>query len=230
MTTTVVAHTGAVGGYYEGTSFDLTPTIIGSPPQWDDTSDATYAVAETTSDDHTSRPIASFAPIPPATEMTGLRITVRYSTNYPDGTLAAGPPRSIAYTLSTGTTPGASYEFPIFSQTTFGHPAIIDDDGIHEFTLDLGPFVALPFYQTGLASIFHGGGSIRFYAQNANSVGDPKKHAYLTVYKVLVELDVPGAPVVPVARLWPRDDGRGISSAARIYPRPKANRIVGGYR
>lgn len=35
----------------------------------------------------------------------------------------------------------------------------------------------------------------------------------------------------PVCRLYPRDDGRGMSSAPRIWPRPKGtSRIIGGYR
>lgn len=48
-----------------------------------------------------------------------------------------------------------------------------------------------------------------------------------TIYelRVLVEVDS-----LPVTRLHPRDDGRGLSSAPRIHPPPKARRIVGGYQ
>lgn len=39
------------------------------------------------------------------------------------------------------------------------------------------------------------------------------------------------ARIQPVVRLYPRDDGRGMSSAPRIWPRPKGtSRIIGGYR
>lgn len=41
---------------------------------------------------------------------------------------------------------------------------------------------------------------------------------------------VPGPPRVAVTRLYPRDDARGLSSAARIHPPTKARRIVGGYQ
>lgn len=34
----------------------------------------------------------------------------------------------------------------------------------------------------------------------------------------------------PVVRQWPRDDGRGWSSAPRLYPPTKATRAVGGYQ
>ena len=35
----------------------------------------------------------------------------------------------------------------------------------------------------------------------------------------------------PVVRLYPRDDGRGMSSAPRIWPRPKGrSRVIGGYQ
>lgn len=44
-------------------------------------------------------------------------------------------------------------------------------------------------------------------------------------------LSVTEAPTVaPVCRLYPRDDGRGLSSAPRIYPMQRAGRIVGGHR
>lgn len=40
-----------------------------------------------------------------------------------------------------------------------------------------------------------------------------------------------GIAGAPVCRLYPRDDGRGMSSAPRIWPRPKGtSRIIGGYR
>jgi len=32
-----------------------------------------------------------------------------------------------------------------------------------------------------------------------------------------------------VTRQYPRDDGRGVSSAPRLYPPVKANRLAGGY-
>jgi hypothetical protein len=35
--------------------------------------------------------------------------------------------------------------------------------------------------------------------------------------------------VPPVTRLYPRDDGRGLSSAPRRYPLPRSSRRVGGY-
>ncbi|WP_182377902.1 hypothetical protein [Nocardioides sp. WS12] len=38
-----------------------------------------------------------------------------------------------------------------------------------------------------------------------------------------------GSSVAPAVRLFPRDDGRGMSSAPRIWPPPKANRVIGGY-
>lgn len=34
----------------------------------------------------------------------------------------------------------------------------------------------------------------------------------------------------PVVRLYPRDDGRGMSSAPRIFPLPKSGRIIGGHQ
>lgn len=37
-------------------------------------------------------------------------------------------------------------------------------------------------------------------------------------------------PEDPVCRIYPRDDARGITSTARVWPPPKANRLIGGYR
>lgn len=39
-----------------------------------------------------------------------------------------------------------------------------------------------------------------------------------------------GSLTAPAVRLYPRDDGRGMSSAPRIWPMPKSNRIIGGYQ
>jgi len=38
------------------------------------------------------------------------------------------------------------------------------------------------------------------------------------------------AEVLEVVRQYPRDDGRGLSSAPRLYPPPRARRRVGGYQ
>lgn len=40
----------------------------------------------------------------------------------------------------------------------------------------------------------------------------------------------PTSTTAPAVRLYPRDDGRGMSSAPRIWPMPKSNRIIGGYQ
>lgn len=40
----------------------------------------------------------------------------------------------------------------------------------------------------------------------------------------------PGNEAKPVTRLYPRDDGRGMSSAPRVWPPSRANRIIGGFQ
>jgi hypothetical protein len=40
----------------------------------------------------------------------------------------------------------------------------------------------------------------------------------------------PGSNSRPAVRMFPRDDGRGMSSAPRIHPAPKSGRIIGGYQ
>lgn len=56
--------------------------------------------------------------------------------------------------------------------------------------------------------------------------GTPKFKPGLGYYAVVMGLRVASTPVT---RQYPRDDGRGLSSAARLYPTPKSQRIVGGH-
>lgn len=55
------------------------------------------------------------------------------------------------------------------------------------------------------------------------------EQSYQPAYR-LIYRHPPDVLVRTVARLWPRDDGLGISSAPRIWPPTKANRIIGGYQ
>lgn len=55
---------------------------------------------------------------------------------------------------------------------------------------------------------------------------DARVHvAYLAARVTYTDATAPG-----VIRQYPRDDARGLSSAPRLYPPPKARRIVGGYQ
>lgn len=73
---------------------------------------------------------------------------------------------------------------------------------------------------------------------------EPPADYKLTVYRMWMDVTISGdgfptddgTGTTPsggnqfVTRLYPRDDGRGLSSAARIHPPTKARRKVGGYR
>jgi hypothetical protein len=47
---------------------------------------------------------------------------------------------------------------------------------------------------------------------------------------VYADSEEPAPVIEAVTRLHPRDDGRGMSSAPRLYPPTKADRLVGGYQ
>lgn len=80
----------------------------------------------------------------------------------------------------------------------------------------------------GLASV----PAIEFYFDHWGGVpvppGDPSINRVAMIHEVYLELVLSGLP--PVVRKYPRDDGRGHSSASRLYPPVKAARIVGGYQ
>lgn len=83
---------------------------------------------------------------------------------------------------------------------------------------------------------------VRIVAVRLQTPGDPIPADYgLTVYKMwmnvtlpgdAIPVDNPGAPAAYVrtaCRIYPRDDALNAGSP-RIYPPPKAGRLVGGYR
>lgn len=224
MTTTVV-HSGAVDSY-AGATFSA--VIVGDPPQWDDTSDATYARSEAQTDGSASSPIAPFDPVPDLTELQTLTITVRYSTSYPTGTLSTGgDPRIVYYDFRSTDDPDVSRILGLATSDT-GHTSAIDDDDIHEFTHDIYPAVWMSdgdkaFYEPLFRAALQGGAFINFVASS-----DDSHYSFASIYKVTLEVTGTGLVTETlVTRLWPRDDALGAGTANRLVPPPRANRIVG---
>lgn len=69
---------------------------------------------------------------------------------------------------------------------------------------------------------------IRLTMINPLGVTDTGK-SILDLIEVWVDVTYEAGALFPVTRQYPRDDARGFGSAPRIYPPPRAGRIVGGY-
>jgi len=183
---------------------DIPP--VGPPPQWNDADDATSAtVYEGTSEVFAQ---SYLDPVSLPASPTSLTYHVRASTDCP-------------------VTPPFLFETGVFS----------DDLSVFMLGVDTLLFAqaeATPAWYTRTVDIPDpdafaatlAAGTLKLnIAQEGSTSGDVWTYIH-EAYVVVTHDD----GVTPVARLWPRDDGRGITSAPRIVPASKATRIFGGYQ
>lgn len=207
--------------------------LVGGDEGLRDNSDATYASLTVNTPTLTSS--FRFAPPDPADFLaTPHPLGVRMRYEFTSGPTGVGSPAIQLQWVANG------------DSTLYLRPNRDADwstsPGIHDLTwsMDTDLYASLGFSSTALWS--HPGGAATWEDAWTNWVQPPDFPSWLQVdglsiggacaYTIhIYELSfvyTTGAP--PVARLWPRDDGRGISSAPRIVPPPKANRIIGGYQ
>lgn len=133
--------------------------------------------------------------------------------------------------------PEQGYPFTVDNEGTFHHgPDPITATGWYEFTLTYtgGPTFAATV--TGPAFSWSTTTSIGTLAPGLweSIFGSPPVPNALAVavdiprYTFWDDIDLCGEG--DVTRLWPRDDGRGLSPGPRIHPPTRAQRIVGGYQ
>lgn len=222
----------AVGG---GTA----TVVVGNPRPWDDGSDATYTDTE-----HLHGVgLGGYArgyhdPTPVPGVPTDVQVTVRLSAHWtPDPAAPDWPPPTTALVAV------------VFGRTD-------DPDGASVGTLQTWvpfdgstttvtlahapPMTDADWYGAGYPAAFKAAieaGLFTVVTSSGNWDEDPwfdslvrVKVYELAVTAVYTETPPPGTPVETVTRLHPRDDGLGMSSAPRLYPRPTRHRVVGGYR
>lgn len=205
-------------------------TIVGPPPEWNDSDDATYAISDTDASGSSSfrAPLADLDLLDPTVaQMSSVQVYVRYSTSYPDGFGTWGSfvlPRQARFVIYE---PDGAIYSDVFNKTL--DPP--DDDGIHVFNETVWPILDDPDYST-----FVGGELLRvFKAGSLFSVRTevptlPYSFAQsaITTYEAWIEVNWETTEA-PVVRQLGRRDGLGQASVGRLAPGTRSvSRVVGG--
>lgn len=123
-----------------------------------------------------------------------------------------------------------------------------EPDGVFDFNFELvdyigsglGVWYEFALLDTGYWCLTAGGATVLDGSIGARTAGDWYIGATADL-TALVDGADPGSGVVdslwlygvtnaPACRLFPREDGRGMSSAPRIHPAPRSGRIIGGHQ
>lgn len=203
--------------------------IVGSPPQWDDSSDDTYATTYLSVSSSGSVQARAYATLgtmtTPAAEVTAITLHIRCKTA--NSTAATG--RRCGFTLWNPTVG----DFAIFGyDPALGAYEAPADDAIHDLTIPMSA-TDLATFGTSLSVVAGrlAAGGVEFRAFRASPFGEgtiPSKRYDITVYEMGLEVN-PSDDEPPVERwirrplrMHPRDDALGMSSA----PRLDANRSI----
>lgn len=192
-------------------------TVVGSPPQWDDESDATYAISETEAGGTSTfrSPMAALDVLPArASKIVSVSAHLRYSTAYPDG--APGSPSvgldvlraddlaapSAVYERSPAVLVGGPYEFDMtdYWPNPGQDDATNEADGILLRDALLAGAVWVPSVGVITTPTF--------------------KRSSLTIYETWLDVTYEATSGV---RQFPIDN-------ARVYPPPRRGRVIGGHQ
>lgn len=124
--------------------------------------------------------------------------------------------------------PGATGNFGIYSEVT--------DTLIHSTSIIFDQWLYLSIDYAGHWEFGDAGGIIWSGVETPPATDLPVQYLWSASARLnggitlVDDLWVTSGPTGPAVRLYPRDDGRGMSSAPRIHPAPRSGRIIGGYQ
>lgn len=212
---TVTLGTGAVTLTTTGTGGPHPSSgVVGSPPQWNDGSDATYATIYrnvSTAQDNAMRAPLDLLSEPGVITSVDLSVRASSATSGSWAFLTAIVPAG--WVEGTGGTVS-----PIPDLTTVGGAGIQTSE--HDFNWTLGE--GFESDAATLDSLLRSGAYLWFGFSQAFNHDLTVYDVTLTVTTVLADTDQ------PVTRLFPRDDALGLGSAPRLFPTPRGVRVVGG--
>jgi hypothetical protein len=197
-------------------------TIIGVAPQWDDASDATYARSQTDVDSTDFRSVTARLDALPSSvtlaQVVSITVHLRFDTAHPSGETSRAYEFGIYDDAHRSSADRAAYSV---SSTTVTYPDPPNDDLTHEVDYVIYPSDGATIDPPTVLAALQSGA----WLNPSTIIRSPWQRAALTVYEAWVDVEVAAATAI---RLWPRDDSRGINAATRVYPQPRAGRVVGG--
>ncbi len=125
--------------------------------------------------------------------------------------------------------------YPLLSHMNTSDPDTWVNDGTYRNYYTADTWTDEPFTAAGQrAAILAGAGTGAWPGTFGNNTSGTSVRVTYVGLQILTDAYVPPEPptgtALPAARQWPREDGRGWSSAPRLYPPPKSSRIVGGHQ
>jgi hypothetical protein len=189
---------------------------VGDPPQWADDSDATYGRVDNTNADVAGKIVAVLEPLPAEiTVVTSVTLHVRAMLTNSGAAVGTG------FSITFPDTPGV-FTFVDPGGSGFGSGVIHLPglDAIYDYeTSDVETASGDPATGADLVPYLYGGATVQLFRGGFHAGVSFEYHAY--VYELWLEVEgSSGGSHVPPLRLHPRSDGRGMSSAQRVWPRP----------
>lgn len=239
MATTVLAPTGAAtlhgAGYTDAPKFDVS-TVAGAAPQLGDGSDATYVNLGWSGypTSWSDAAATSCAPVlPQLATVSGIDCTLRGSREWLGGTDADWHNVEVLVGDSNGPYMDASFGIIPMSVGAYQFSGAVGqiETQVCDFST-ANPFLLFTMEEVAAAlglpqTVLW----VEFSSPQYLSSDLPEYVHQFRIYDLHVAVTGEGATTArPVVRQYPRTDGRGLSSGARLAGRIPTNRIVGGHQ